>query len=105
MAFEATRSILVSSFPPTQIHDEHGREPFRSPALDMVDKLNAKQPRDIISKEKMARLSMEVGLNQVVRWKPGKVGALCTFAAPLGGALLTCRHSPKTSRALVRQWS
>jgi hypothetical protein len=45
----------------------------------MVDKLNTKQPRDIIYKEKMAGLAMEIGLNQVVRWKPGKVGLLGVF--------------------------
>ncbi|KAK0741395.1 ribonuclease-III-like-domain-containing protein [Schizothecium vesticola] len=72
LALESTRSILISSFPPSNVPDKYSREPFRSPALEMVDKLNTKQPRDIIYKEKMAGLAMEIGLNQVVRWKPGK---------------------------------
>jgi len=88
LALESTRSILISSFPPSNVPDKYSREPFRSPALEMVDKLNTKQPRDIIYKEKMAGLAMEIGLNQVVRWKPGKVSlpwvvrrAMLTFCA------------------------
>lgn len=62
----------------------------------MVDKLNTKQPRDIIYKEKMAGLAMEIGLNQVVRWKPGKVGLLGTVI----WALLTFYATAREPRGL-----
>lgn len=96
LALESTRSILVSSFPPSQVEDKYSREPFRSPALEMVDKLNSKQPRDIIYKEKMARLAMDIGLNQVVRWKPGKVGS----PGVLEGAFLTSCSTAREPRGL-----
>jgi large subunit ribosomal protein L15 len=73
LALEATRSILVApkeSLPPVKIVDDFGREPFSHPALANVDKLNARQPQDIVHKDKLAKLAREIGLPQVIRWKP-----------------------------------
>ncbi|KAK0638513.1 ribonuclease-III-like-domain-containing protein [Cercophora newfieldiana] len=73
LALEATRSILVTpaeSLPPVHITDKFGRQPFQHPALANVDKLNAKQPQDIVHKDKLTKLAREVGLSQVIRWKP-----------------------------------
>ncbi|KAK3938020.1 ribonuclease 3 [Diplogelasinospora grovesii] len=71
LALEATRSILVNPLTgEAPIEDPHGREPFQHPALANVDKLNSRQPQDIIQKEKIARLAVDVGLSEVVRWKP-----------------------------------
>ena len=55
------------------IQDPFGRQPFQHSALAKVDKLNARQPQDIASKEKLAKLAIEVGLPEVVRWKPRMV--------------------------------
>jgi large subunit ribosomal protein L15 len=86
LALETTRHIMVS--PATRrnspAQDEFGREPFQHPALANVDKLQARQPRDIVSKEKLAKLALDVGMLEVVRWKPKMV---CQLAAP---ACLTC---------------
>jgi hypothetical protein len=76
LALEATRSILVNPLTAeAPIEDPHGREPFQHPALANVDKLNSRQPQDIIQKEKLARLAVDVGLSEVIRWKPRLVSA------------------------------
>lgn len=67
--------------PPTQ--DSFGREPFQDPALANVDKLNVKQPMDVVSKDKLAKLAIDVGLPEVTRWKPRMV---CGVAICLGCA-------------------
>lgn len=82
MALEATRSILTANVigeNPTP--DPHGRVPFEHPALTNVDKLSTRQPQDLIKKEKMARLAVDVGLPGVVRWKPRLVSYLSTFVS------------------------
>ncbi|KAK1762224.1 ribonuclease-III-like-domain-containing protein [Phialemonium atrogriseum] len=71
IALEATRSILTTNIigeKPTP--DPYDRVPFEHPALANVDKLGSRQPLDLIRKEKMARLAVDVGLPEVVRWKP-----------------------------------
>ncbi|KAK0614486.1 ribonuclease-III-like-domain-containing protein [Immersiella caudata] len=73
LALEATRSILIApkeSLPTVKITDDFGREPFDHPALANIDKLNARQPQDIVHKDKLAKLAREIGLPQVIRWKP-----------------------------------
>ncbi|KAK4195031.1 hypothetical protein QBC40DRAFT_289720 [Triangularia verruculosa] len=78
LALETTRSILVNPLPEegenqVSFSDEHDREPFEHPALANVDKLYARQPRDVVSKEKIANLAVEVGLAEITRWKPRMV--------------------------------
>ena len=51
------------------------REPFQHPALSNVDKLMTRQPMNIVTKEKLAKLAIDVGLAEVTRWKPKMVGA------------------------------
>jgi len=78
LALEATRSILVTpveSLPAAQNLDKYGRVPFKHPALTNVDKLNVKQPQDIIHKDKLSKLAREIGLPQVIRWKPRLVSS------------------------------
>ncbi|KXX75563.1 Ribonuclease 3 [Madurella mycetomatis] len=74
LALEATRSILVSPVQAGQaeqtIEDPFGREPFQHPALANVDKLNTRLPQDIAQKEKLAKLAIDIGLPEVIRWKP-----------------------------------
>jgi len=65
------RSILVS--PPAgkqRIQDPYGREPYQNSALDNVDKLNYRQPQDIMHQDRIASLAKEVGLMNVMRWRP-----------------------------------
>lgn len=70
-ALEATRSILASPVSDAKATpDSYGREPFEHPSLEMVDKLGARQPQDLIGKQQLARLAAEVGLPEVMRWKP-----------------------------------
>lgn len=69
---------MVSSIDPTErpIKDAHGREPYQHPALTNVDKLNIRLPRDIIDKDKVAKLALECGMMGVIRWKPRMVRIL-----------------------------
>ena len=53
--------------------DSFGREPFKHSALANVDKLNTRQPQMVVSKEKLAKLAIDVGLAEVTRWKPRMV--------------------------------
>ncbi len=55
------------------IPDPFGREPFHHSALDNVDKLNTRQPQGVASKERLAKLAIDVGLAEVTRWKPRMV--------------------------------
>ncbi|KAK3360454.1 ribonuclease-III-like-domain-containing protein [Lasiosphaeria hispida] len=72
LAFEATRSILVSpaGLSETVTPDAFNRTHFSHPALASADKLSNQQPQEIIQKEKMAKLAVEIGLPEVLRWKP-----------------------------------
>ncbi|KAI0166942.1 ribonuclease-III-like-domain-containing protein [Hypoxylon sp. FL1284] len=72
-ALECTQSIITS--PPAFIEPEndpfaHRRKPFEDSVLLSVDNLSARQPNDIFSLAKLAKLAVDTGLNQVVRWKP-----------------------------------
>jgi hypothetical protein len=52
------------------VPDAHGREAFQHPALSRLNNFNAKLPQDIVTREKIERLAIDVGLDKVVRWKP-----------------------------------
>jgi large subunit ribosomal protein L15 len=75
VSLETTRHIAVSPAPARDapIKDPFGREPFQHSALANIDKLNSRQPIDVVSKEKLAKLAIDVGLPEVVRWKPRMV--------------------------------
>lgn len=71
IALEATRSILTTNILRGSLTpDPHNRVPFEHPALANVDKLSLRQPQDIIRKEKLAKLAVDIGLPEVIRWKP-----------------------------------
>lgn len=72
------------------IQDPFNREPFQHPALANVDKLSSRQPQDMVQKDKMAKLAIDVGLAEVIRWKPRMVClAGCGHARVQLGPLLT----------------
>lgn len=60
--------------------DEFGREPFQHPVLTDVDKLSYRQPGQIVQIEKLARLGLDVGLGEVMRWKPRMVSILADLS-------------------------
>ncbi|KAK5655635.1 hypothetical protein OQA88_5566 [Cercophora sp. LCS_1] len=113
LALETTRSILVSPVAPDATHpeDSFGREPFKHPALDSVDKLSWTQPQDIIQKEKIARLAQEVGLPEVLRWKPrlpsnlensGLTVVLTQTIYAIVGAI-SLQHGAEVAQRIVRE--
>ncbi|KAI0437954.1 RNase III domain-containing protein [Xylaria telfairii] len=70
---EATESIITS--PPKyekMVADEYAdmRQPFEDPALRSLDNLSRKQPNDIFTTDNMAKLAIDTGVSEVVRWKP-----------------------------------
>ena len=72
LALEATRAVMAGP-PLDKPQSRRGRVAFEHPALENVDKLNETQPGQVISKELLARLAVEVGLPAVMRWKPRMV--------------------------------
>jgi large subunit ribosomal protein L15 len=56
--------------PGSTVMDKHGRTPFRNRSLEMCDNLNVLQPLNVISREKIQKLALNVGLDKVLRWKP-----------------------------------
>ncbi|KAK3373108.1 ribonuclease-III-like-domain-containing protein [Lasiosphaeria ovina] len=72
LALETTRLILLAPSPyaRTGNEDPHDREPFQHPALQNIDKLIDTPPQSVIYKQKMANLAKDIGLLEVIRWKP-----------------------------------
>ncbi|OTA99656.1 hypothetical protein M426DRAFT_324973 [Hypoxylon sp. CI-4A] len=72
-ALECTQSIITSapSFKePKNDPFADQRKPFEDPALRGIDNLSHKQPSDILNLDKLAKLALDTGLTEVVRWKP-----------------------------------
>ncbi|KAI1376545.1 ribonuclease-III-like-domain-containing protein [Hypoxylon crocopeplum] len=70
---EGTQSIITS--PPKYTEPENNpfadrRTPFEDPALLSIDNLSSRQPSDLFSLEKLAKFALDIGLTEVVRWKP-----------------------------------
>jgi large subunit ribosomal protein L15 len=83
LALEATKSILTSKIAEqTDEVDEFDRKPFYHHDLTDVDKLRYRQPQQIIQIEKLARLGLDVGLGEVMRWKPRMVSLITTQHGP-----------------------
>jgi len=66
---------ITSSAPKkgAMVPDKYGREPFQHRSLEMLDNLNAMQPLNIVTREKVQQLAVDVGLDRVLRWKPKTV--------------------------------
>ena len=69
IVLEVTKNI-ISSQPPQAPADPFGRQPFEHPSLAGLENFAVKQPHDVISREALHKLGMEVGLLKVLRWKP-----------------------------------
>ncbi|KAK3324901.1 ribonuclease-III-like-domain-containing protein [Apodospora peruviana] len=112
LALESTREIMVS--PAAQgelITDRYNREPFDHPAMANVDKLAFRQPRDLIHKDRVAKLALEVGMMRVVRWKPrlpenlegsGLTVVLNTAIFAIVGAI-SLQHGAEVAQRVVRE--
>ena len=76
VVMETSKMIMVtpntsaSQSTQTQNPDHYGRTPFSHPALEMVDRLDVRQPSEIAEPKRMALLAKDVGLSSVMRWKP-----------------------------------
>jgi large subunit ribosomal protein L15 len=108
VSFEATRHIMVTpaSGQGSPRPDPFGREPFQHSALANVDKLHTRQPQSVVSKERLAKLAIDVGLAEVTRWKPRMVRDAANEATSVRRRprLTWARFplsSPKTSKAQV----
>ncbi|KAK1750160.1 ribonuclease 3 [Echria macrotheca] len=112
LALETTRKILTS--PATEIpafEDVYQREPFRNAALDNIDKLNGKQPQDIIDKDKIVKLAHAIGLHEVIRWKPrlpenlqaSGVGVILNTALYAIVGAISLQHGAEVAQRVVRE--
>lgn len=71
MVMEATKEIVSKeSLDGSIFPDQFDRTPLEDDQLLSVDNLNVMGPRDIIGKDKLYQLANNVGLMDVVRWKP-----------------------------------
>jgi len=113
VSFETTRHIMVgpASAQGSPIPDPFGREPFHHSALDNVDKLNTRQPHGVASKERLAKLAIDVGLAEVTRWKPrmpenlessGLTAVLNTSLFAIVGAI-SLQHGAEAAQQVVRE--
>lgn len=71
---EVTKHI-ISRPPPKQppAPDKHGRLPFQHPRLAAVDQLSSATPKEVAGMDHVYRLATQVGMGDVVRWKPKEV--------------------------------
>ncbi|KAK3905490.1 ribonuclease-III-like-domain-containing protein [Staphylotrichum tortipilum] len=113
LSLETTRHIMVTPGPAQDapIRDRLGREPFQHSALANVDKLNTRQPQDVASKDKLAKLAIDVGLAEVIRWKPrmpenlegsGLTVILNTSLLAIIGAI-SLQHGAEAAQQVVRE--
>lgn len=77
LIMETTKTIVAKDpMGAPKIDDGFEREPFMHPNLQSVDNLSVAGPKDIAGKDNLSGLAAEVGLIDVVRWKPRKVHIL-----------------------------
>lgn len=77
VVLEVAQSILSAAPKPgAVVADEFNRQPFEHPALARLDNFNAQLPHDVVSREKIEQLAIDVGLDKVLRWKPRLVSSI-----------------------------
>ncbi|KAJ4286861.1 hypothetical protein N0V88_007873 [Collariella sp. IMI 366227] len=113
IALETTRTVMVTKnpFEGPATPDRYGREPFQHRSLANVDKLGERHPRDVASKEKLTKLAMDIGLTDVVRWKPrmpenlensGLTVVLNSALFAIVGAI-SLQHGAEVAQQVVRE--
>ena len=55
---------------------EHERQPFRHPGVDLLPRLSEQSRREWADNGRMATLASNLGLLDVLRWKPRQVGQI-----------------------------
>ncbi|KAI4862074.1 ribonuclease-III-like-domain-containing protein [Hypoxylon rubiginosum] len=113
-ALECTQSIITSA--PNYTEPENDpfadrRQPFEDTALLGVDNLSTRQPNDVFSLEKLAKLALDTGLTEVVRWKPRMPENIkgSGFDPVMSGAIyaiigaIALQHGGKMASRIVRE--
>ncbi|KAG6030031.1 hypothetical protein E4U41_000217 [Claviceps citrina] len=112
LAMEATKEIVSKApLPGSRQEDDLGRQPFEHEQLAAVDNLSVENPRDVVGKERLYKFASNMGLLDVVRWKPRLPGNLITSGVEvvLNGALMaivgaiTLQHGSVLAAQIVRQ--
>ncbi|KAG5665379.1 hypothetical protein KAF25_009504 [Fusarium avenaceum] len=112
LIMETTKTIVAKDpMGAPKIDDGFEREPFMHPNLQSVDNLSVTGPKDIVGKDNLSGLAAEVGLIDVVRWKPRKVQKLKTSGVDvvLNGAILaiigavTLQHGSAVASQVIRE--
>ncbi|KAH6988030.1 ribonuclease-III-like-domain-containing protein [Ilyonectria sp. MPI-CAGE-AT-0026] len=112
LIMETTKQIVAKdAIPGAKVADEFNRQPFTHPQLDSIDNLTMEGPRDIVGKEKLYDLAIEVGLIDVVRWKPRLVRKLKASGVEvvLNSAILailgaiTLQHGSVVAAQVIRE--
>ncbi|KAG7410673.1 ribonuclease-III-like-domain-containing protein [Fusarium sp. MPI-SDFR-AT-0072] len=112
LVMETTKTIVAQSPMGTPNFDDgFDRQPFVHPNLQSVDNLSIKGPKDVVGKERLSGLAAEVGLIDVVRWKPKQVQKLRASGADvvLNGAIMaiigaiTLQHGAVVASQVIRE--
>ncbi|KAM5344738.1 hypothetical protein ACJ41O_010600 [Fusarium nematophilum] len=112
LIMETTKTIVAKEpIPGSIVADEFDRQPFEHPQLQSLDNLTMEGPRDLAGKEKLSALAAEVGLIDVVRWKPRLVRKLKASGVDvvLNGAVLaiigaiTLQHGAVVASQVIRE--
>ncbi|KAF4978684.1 hypothetical protein FZEAL_4978 [Fusarium zealandicum] len=112
LVMETTKNIVAKEpIPGSRVADNFNRQPFEHPQLQSLDNLTMEGPRDIAGKDKLSRLASEVGMIDVVRWKPRLVRKLQASGVEvvLNGAILaiigaiTLQHGSVVASQVIRE--
>ncbi|KAM0549789.1 hypothetical protein ACHAPJ_009228 [Fusarium lateritium] len=112
LIMETTKSIVAKDpIPGSTVTDEFERQPFEHPQLRSLDNLTTTGPRDIAGRESLSSLAAQVGLVDVVRWKPRMVRDLKKSGVDvvLNGAVLaiigaiTLQHGSVVASQVIRE--
>ncbi|KAI8661225.1 RNase III domain-containing protein [Fusarium keratoplasticum] len=112
LIMETTKSIVAKDpIPGSIVPDEFERTPFEHPQLQSLDNLTMEGPRDVAGKDKLYHLAAQVGLIDVVRWKPRLVRKLKAsgLEVVLNGAIMaiigaiTLQHGAVVASQVVRE--
>ncbi|KAM0231747.1 hypothetical protein ACHAPO_008327 [Fusarium lateritium] len=108
---ETTKSIVAKEPMGEPRQDVYNREPFIHPKLQSVDNLTIQGAKDIAGKTNLSALAADVGLIDVVRWKPKNVQKLKQSGVDvvLNGAIMaiigavTLQHGAVVASQVIRE--
>ncbi|KAF5013446.1 hypothetical protein FDECE_558 [Fusarium decemcellulare] len=112
LIMETTKSIVAKEpIPGSVVADEFERQPFEHPQLQSLDNLTLEGPRDVAGKDKLYLLAAEVGMIDVVRWKPRLTRKLMSSGVEvvLNGAILaiigaiTLQHGSTVASQVIQE--